>query len=77
VRPDDVVVTRGDLAALDGTVFWLRDGVLAGAASIERGEDISVARELIDLEIPVRAEQLSDESIELEDLLDQEEVGVR
>jgi 3-phenylpropionate/trans-cinnamate dioxygenase ferredoxin reductase component len=77
VRPDDVVVTRGDVAALNGSVFWLRDGVLAGAASIERGEDISVARELIDLEIPVRAEQLSDESIELEDLLDQEEVGVR
>jgi 3-phenylpropionate/trans-cinnamate dioxygenase ferredoxin reductase subunit len=76
IRPDDVVVTRGDVAGLNGTVFWVRDGLLAGAASIERGEDISVARELIDLEIPVRAEQLADESIELEELLDQEEVGV-
>jgi 3-phenylpropionate/trans-cinnamate dioxygenase ferredoxin reductase subunit len=76
IRPDDVVVTRGDVAGLDGTVFWLRDGLLAGAAAIERGEDISVARELIDLEIPVSAEQLGDESVELEDLLDQEEVPV-
>jgi 3-phenylpropionate/trans-cinnamate dioxygenase ferredoxin reductase subunit len=51
-------------------VFWLRDGVLVGAACIERGEDISVARELIDLEIPVGAGHLADESVPLEDLLD-------
>ncbi len=70
IRPDDVAVTRGDLAALNGTVFWLRDGVLVGAAAIERGEDISVARELIDLEIPVRADRLADESVDLEELLD-------
>jgi 3-phenylpropionate/trans-cinnamate dioxygenase ferredoxin reductase subunit len=76
IRPDDVVVSRGDVADLSGTVFWLRDGLVAGAASIERGEDISVARELIDLEIPVSAEQLADESVDLEDLLDQEEVPV-
>ena len=78
IRPDDAAVTRGDLAGLSGTVFWLRDGHLVGAASIERGEDISVTRELIDLEIPVQAEQLADESVELEDLLDfdDEEVTV-
>jgi hypothetical protein len=37
-----------------------------------------VARELIDLEIPVEAGQLADESVELEDLLgfDDEEVSV-
>ena len=49
-------MTRGNLADLDGTVFWLRDGLLVGGASIERGEDLSVARELMDLEIPVSAE---------------------
>jgi 3-phenylpropionate/trans-cinnamate dioxygenase ferredoxin reductase subunit len=76
LRPTDTVVTRGSLADLDGTVFWLRDGLLVGGASIERGEDLSVARELIDLEIPVSAEQLADESVELEDLLEQEEVPV-
>jgi 3-phenylpropionate/trans-cinnamate dioxygenase ferredoxin reductase subunit len=76
VRPGDVVVTRGDVGALDGTVFWLRDGAIAAAASIERGEDISVTRELIDLDIPVTPGQLADESVELEDLLDQEEVPV-
>jgi 3-phenylpropionate/trans-cinnamate dioxygenase ferredoxin reductase subunit len=78
LRPGDVVVTRGDLAARNGSVFWLRDGVLVGAAAIERGEDISVARELIDLEIPVGAGQLADESVALEDLLDfdDEEVPV-
>lgn len=72
----DSVVTRGSLADLDGTTFWLRDGRLVAGASIERGEDLSVARELMDLEIPVSAEQLADESIELEDLLEQEEVTV-
>jgi len=76
IRPDDVLVTRGDLAALDGSVFWVRDGLLVAAATVERGEDISIARELLDLEIPVRAEQLADESVELEELLEVEEVGV-
>ena len=76
VRPTDRIVTRGSLADLDGTAFWLRDGLLVGGASIERGEDLSVARELMDLEIPVSAEQLADESVELEDLLEQEEVPV-
>ncbi|SDE73379.1 3-phenylpropionate/trans-cinnamate dioxygenase ferredoxin reductase subunit [Blastococcus fimeti] len=76
-RATDSVVTRGSLADLDGTAFWLRDGRLVGGASIERGEDLSVARELMDLEIPVNAEQLADESIELEELLEQEEVTVR
>ena len=76
IRPTDQLVIRGNLADLDGTAFWLRDGVLVGGASIERGEDLSVARELMDLEIPVSAEQLADESVELEDLLEQEEVPV-
>jgi 3-phenylpropionate/trans-cinnamate dioxygenase ferredoxin reductase component len=69
------MVSRGDLSALDGTVFWLRDGLVVAAATVERGEDVSVARELIDLEIPVRAEQLADEGVELDELLDAEEVN--
>jgi 3-phenylpropionate/trans-cinnamate dioxygenase ferredoxin reductase component len=76
VRPSDALVTRGSLADLDGTVFWLRNGLLVAGASIERGEDLSVARELMDLEIPVSAEQLADESVDLEELLEQEEVPV-
>ncbi|SEP15274.1 NAD(P)/FAD-dependent oxidoreductase [Trujillonella endophytica] len=75
IRPDDRMVARGDLSALDGTVFWLRGGLLVAAATVERGEDVSVARELIDLEIPVRAEQLADEGVELDELLDSEEVN--
>lgn len=76
VRPTDTVVRRGDVAGLSGTVFWVRDGLLVAGASIERGEDLSVARELMDLEIPVRADQLADEAVELDDLLEQEEVPV-
>ncbi|MGZ4567070.1 MAG: NAD(P)/FAD-dependent oxidoreductase [Blastococcus sp.] len=76
VRPSDEVVTRGDVAGLAGTVFWLRDGLLVAGASIERGEDLSVARELMDLEIPVSAAALGDESVELEELLEEEEVPV-
>jgi len=75
--PSDWVVIRGSLVELDGTAFWLRDGRLVGGASIGRGEDLSVARELMDLDIPVSAEQLADETVELEDLLEQEEVTVR
>lgn len=75
IRPTDEMVTRGDLSALDGTVFWLREGLLVAAATVERGEDVSVARELIDLEITVRAEQLADEGVELDELLDAEEVN--
>lgn len=76
VRPGDSVITRGDVSGLDGTVFWLRDGVLVAAAAVDRGEDISVARELIDLEIPVTAAQLVDEDVELEELVEMEEVQV-
>jgi len=76
VLPSDEVVTRGNVADLDGTVFWLRDGLLVAGASIERGEDLSVARELMDLEIPVSAATLGDESVELEELLEEEEVPV-
>lgn len=75
IRPTDQVVSRGDLSALDGTVFWLRDGLVVAAATVERGEDVAVARELIDLEIPVRADQLADEGVELDELLDAEEVN--
>jgi 3-phenylpropionate/trans-cinnamate dioxygenase ferredoxin reductase subunit len=35
-----------------------------------------VARELMDLEIRVTPDQLRDESVDLEDLLEQEEVSV-
>jgi 3-phenylpropionate/trans-cinnamate dioxygenase ferredoxin reductase subunit len=75
IRSGDEMVSRGDLSALDGTVFWLREGLVVAAATVERGEDVSVARELIDLRIPVRPEQLADEGVELDELLDAEEVN--
>lgn len=76
VRPGDSVVTRGDLSRRDGTVFWLRDGLLVAAAAVDRGEDVTTARELIDLEIPVTAAQLADEDVELDELVEMEEVQV-
>jgi 3-phenylpropionate/trans-cinnamate dioxygenase ferredoxin reductase subunit len=69
----DTPSAKGLAHAVSATI---RDGLLVAGASIERGEDLSVARELMDLEIPVTAEQLADESVELEDLLEQEEVPV-
>ena len=74
VMREGVAVLK-QIAALYGFAVELEEG-LVGGASIERGEDLSVARELMDLEIPVSAEQLADESVELEDLLEQEEVPV-
>ncbi|WP_127784466.1 FAD-dependent oxidoreductase [Rhodococcus sp. X156] len=70
IRPSDVVVTRGDVAGLDGSLFWLRHGVVVAAAAIDRGEDVMAARELIDLAAPVDPEQLRDDTTDLDELVE-------
>ena len=76
VRPTDTVVTRGDLAGLAGTVFWLRDGLLVGGAS-DRARRGPLGRPRADGSgDPGQRDQLGDESVDLEELLEQEEVPV-
>jgi len=59
-------VIRGDHDAMDFTGFYFDGNVLCGAFTVERGEDISVARELLGREID--AATLRDEGADLWDL---------
>ncbi|MGU3497836.1 NAD(P)/FAD-dependent oxidoreductase [Mycobacterium sp. C31M] len=59
-------VIRGDRDALDFTAFFFDGSTLCGAFSIERGEDISVARELLGRDVDARV--LGDEDVDLWDL---------
>jgi 3-phenylpropionate/trans-cinnamate dioxygenase ferredoxin reductase subunit len=65
---------RGDRDGMDFTGFYFDGGVLCGAFTVERGEDISAARELLGREIDAAA--LCDEDTDLFDLVyaDEEEV---
>ncbi|MDO3401483.1 FAD-dependent oxidoreductase [Mycolicibacterium neoaurum] len=59
-------VLRGDRDGLDFTAFYFDGPVLCGALSIERGEDISIARELLGRHVEPTA--LGDEDVDLWDL---------
>ena len=67
------IAVRGDLDDLDFTASYLDDGgVLTGAFTIDRGEDVMVARELLGRRLDPAV--LTDEDTELWDLVDTEEV---
>lgn len=69
----DSIVVRGDADALDFTAFYLADGALAGAFTVDRGEDIMVARELLGRTVDI--DLLTDPDAELWDLTETEEVA--
>ncbi|CAN3127362.1 NAD(P)/FAD-dependent oxidoreductase [Mycobacterium sp. smrl_JER01] len=62
----DAPVIRGDQDGLDFTAFFFDEAVLCGAFSVERGEDISVARELLGRTVDPAV--LRDEDADLWDL---------
>jgi 3-phenylpropionate/trans-cinnamate dioxygenase ferredoxin reductase subunit len=66
------LVIRGDLDDLDFTAFYHDGGILTGAFTIDRIEDVAVARELLGRSVD--AAVLADEDTELWDLVDTEEV---
>jgi 3-phenylpropionate/trans-cinnamate dioxygenase ferredoxin reductase component len=61
-----VPVVRGDLDAKDFTAFFFDGPLLCGAFTIDRGDDISAAREMLDQPIDVTA--LTDEDTDIWDL---------
>ena len=67
------IVVRGNADALDFTAFYLADGALVGAFTVDRGEDIMVARELLGRSVDVGL--LADPDAELWDLTETEEVA--
>ncbi|MDV3127558.1 FAD-dependent oxidoreductase [Mycobacterium sp. 21AC1] len=68
------VVIRGDLDTLDFTAFYLDDDALRGVFSLDRGEDVMVARELLGRRID--RDVLRDHDADLWELVDSEEVVV-
>jgi 3-phenylpropionate/trans-cinnamate dioxygenase ferredoxin reductase subunit len=65
------LVFRGSTDDGEFTAFYLDDGVVRGAFTLDRGEEISAARELIGRSIaPAR---LADEGVDLFDLMDEDD----
>jgi 3-phenylpropionate/trans-cinnamate dioxygenase ferredoxin reductase subunit len=67
----DEEIWRGDRDAGEFAVFYLKDGKVAGCLSVERSEDLAVARELLANRVDVSAhtDALADTDSELESLL--------
>jgi len=65
----DEVVVRGDVAERKFSAFYLKDGRLAAALTVNRFRDIRPSRELIKQRVPVEAAKLRDEDIELKSLM--------
>ncbi|HMG41444.1 MAG TPA: FAD-dependent oxidoreductase [Acidimicrobiales bacterium] len=66
--PDDTAVFRGDVDALDFSVFYLRDGAVRGVAGVNRALDVRAGRRLIAGGAVVTAGELADESCDLRGL---------
>jgi 3-phenylpropionate/trans-cinnamate dioxygenase ferredoxin reductase subunit len=69
----DEIVWRGDRDSGEFLVFYLKDGKVAGALSVERSEDLGHARTLLAQGVDVGAEKakalLGDPDIDLGELL--------
>ncbi len=66
----DDVVLRGSTEDFDFSAFYLHKGVVRAAFAVERGDDISAARQLIAAQASPAPEQLRDEDVDLYELLD-------
>ncbi|HET6502653.1 MAG TPA: FAD-dependent oxidoreductase [Amycolatopsis sp.] len=73
-RACDEIVVRGSLPGLDFTAFYLRDGIVRAAFSMDRGADVLAAKELICRRRRVPAAVLRDEEMDLMDIALDEDV---
>ncbi len=64
-RPDDKAVVRGDPASRKFAVFYLRDGVLTAAETVNMPGDHLMARKLIAAGAHIPAESLADAAVPL------------
>lgn len=67
---EDEVVMRGDVEARDFTAFFLRDGIVRAAFAVNRGEDVTIARELITHGASVPQTMLADPDADLFEALE-------
>ena len=70
-RTWDRVVMRGDVASRKFSAFYMKDGKIRATLAVNRFKDIRPSRGLIGQGIPVEAEKLQDEGIDLKSLLPQ------
>jgi 3-phenylpropionate/trans-cinnamate dioxygenase ferredoxin reductase subunit len=62
------LVVRGDVEALSFTAFYLDDGVVRAALSVERGEDVFASKDLIARQARPDPAVLRDEGVDLVDV---------
>lgn len=65
----DETVTRGDRNSGQFVVFFLKDGKIDGAAGIDQGRDVRIAKRMMQAGKQVSAADLADESIKLQKLM--------
>jgi 3-phenylpropionate/trans-cinnamate dioxygenase ferredoxin reductase component len=67
----DEVIMRGDMGAGEFAAFYLKDGKVAGALSVERSEDLSYARDLLagGVDVSGSKEALADPDSDLGELV--------
>ena len=70
-RQGDSLVIRGDLKDPVWSAFYLQDGAVSAAVVRDNPEDVMVARELIERELTISAEQLADTDTDLLELLEE------
>lgn len=63
--PDDEIVVRGSVPDRCFSVFSLSGGKVRSVFALDRGKDVIAGRRLIAAGVPVRAEELRDESVNL------------
>jgi 3-phenylpropionate/trans-cinnamate dioxygenase ferredoxin reductase subunit len=63
------VAVRGEREAFSFVAFHLRADTVAGVFAINRGKDVRAAMKLIAAGVPVTAEELMDESVDLRRLV--------
>ena len=62
-------IKRGDEASGAFTVFYMKDGKIAGAAAVNSGRDMRIIRRLMQAGKPVDPAKLMDPAVKLQDLL--------
>lgn len=67
-RGHDTVAIRGNMAARAFTAFYLKEGALIAADSVNRPADFMLARKLIPAGVRIDARQLADTAVELKSL---------
>ncbi len=68
----DDIVTRGSLEELDGTAFYLKDGVMLAALGLNRGKDVRRAMKLIKARARPERSALEDDDVDLRTLIPKE-----